>query len=93
MAFGSWFKNIVNGTSKVLGKVLPALRKGAEIVSSVAPAIGSAIGGSAGSVVNSIGNVAGRVNNSLNSGWKTPNSTPRMLGSNGAGRFNVPLLK
>ena len=30
------------------------------------------------------GNVTGRVNNSLNSGWKPPNSTPRMLGSNGA---------
>lgn len=89
MAFGSWFKNIVNGASKVFNKVIPALRKGAEIVSSVAPALSSTIGGNVGSVINSIGNVAGRVN----SGWKPSNNTPRMLGSNGAGRFNVPLLK
>ena len=93
MAFGSWFKNIVKGAGKVLNKVLPALRKGAEFVSSVAPAVGSAIGGPVGGVINSIGNVAGRVNNSFNSGWKPSNSSPRMLGSNGAGRFNVPLLK
>ena len=93
MAFGSWFKNIVNGAKNVFSKVLPVLKKGAEIVSSVAPAIGSVVGGSAGNVINTIGKVAGGVNNTLNNGWKPSNSTPRMLGSGGAGRFNVPLLK
>ena len=92
MAFGSWFKNIVKGAKNVFNKVAPVLKRGAEIVSSVAPAIGSAIGGPVGNVINSIGNVAGKVNN-ITSSWKPSNSSPRMLGSNGAGRFNVPLLK
>ena len=89
MAFGSWFKNIVKGAKNVISKIAPVLKKGAEIVSSVAPAIGSAIGGPVGNVINSIGNYAGKVSNS----WKPSNNSPRMLGSNGAGRFNVPLLK
>ena len=93
MAFGSWFKGIVKGAKNVFNKVLPVLKKGAEIVSSVAPAIGSVVGGSVGNVINSIGKVAGGVNNTLSNGWQPSKSSSRMLGSSGAGRFNVPLLK
>lgn len=93
MAFGSWFKNIINGAKNVIGKALPVLRKGAEIVSKVAPYVGNMIGGTAGSVLNKIGSYAGKVNN-----------VSKAVGVNGAGirqtpqtynpgRFDIPLLK
>ncbi len=96
MAFGSWFKNIVKGAGKVFNKVLPALKKGAEIVSSVAPVLGSALGGTVGNVLSNVGNVAGNVNNvtgkisEVNNRFK---GSPPRLGANGAGRFEIPLLK
>ena len=94
MAFGSWFKNLIGKTKGFISnKVIPTIKKGANVVSSVAPTItkiGEAIGGDFGNVLNSIGSnaeiISGKVNNKLKVG------TP-MLGVNGAGRFAVPLLK
>lgn len=84
MAFGSWFKNIINGAKNVIGKALPVLKKGAEIVSKVAPVLGGAIGGPVGNVINKIGDYAGKFagNKSL------PLAGPfegKSLGVNGAG--------
>ena len=90
MAFGSWFKSIVKGAGKVFNKVLPALKKGAEIVSSVAPVLGSALGGSVGNILNNVGKVAGNISNINNISGKI---SPPRLGVNGAGRFEIPLLK
>ena len=87
MAFGSWFKNIVKGAGKVFNKVLPALRKGAEIVSSVAPVLGSSLGGTVGNVLNNVGKVAGKVAGNVS------NMSKPLLGAGGAGRFEIPLLK
>lgn len=99
MAFGSWFKEIVKGAGKVFNKVLPALKKGAEIVSSVAPSLGSAFGGAVGNVLNNVGKVAGNISNIGNATGKISNvnnmirGSPSRLGANGAGRFEIPLLK
>lgn len=87
MAFGSWFKEIVKGAKNVFNKVLPALKKGAEIVSSVAPVISSAIGGTAGNIISNVGKFAGKVTGNVSG-----NNKP-LLGSGGAGRFEIPLLK
>ena len=83
MAFGSWFKNLISGAKNVIGKALPVLRKGAEIVSKVAPVIGGAIGGAAGNVINKIGNYAGKFagNKSLGTAIGPYNA----VGTNGAG--------
>ena len=96
MAFGSWFKSIVKGAGKVFNKVLPALKKGAEIVSSVAPVLGSALGGSVGNILNNVGKVAGNISNINNISGKISDKfkgSPQRLGVNGAGRFEIPLLK
>lgn len=87
MAFGSWFKNIINGAKNVIGKALPVLKKGAEIVSKVAPVLGGAIGGPVGNVINKIGDYAGirQTNNS----WSQPINGP----VTNPGRFDIPLLK
>ncbi len=104
MAFGSWFKNIINGAKNVIGKALPVLRKGAEIVSKVAPYVGNMIGGTAGSVLNKIGSYAGKVNNVSKAvgvnGLRMQDSsyasgagvrqTPQPYNP---GRFDIPLLK
>lgn len=99
MAFGSWFKNIINGAKNVIGKALPVLKKGAEIVSKVAPVLGGAIGGPVGNVINKIGDYAGKFagNKALgvngagirNNSWSQPVSGP--VGN--PGRFDIPLLK
>lgn len=101
MAFGSWFKNIINGAKNVIGKALPVLKKGAEIVSKVAPVLGGAIGGPVGNVINKIGDYAGKfaggkslgVNGAgirqTNNSWSQPVSGP--VGN--PGRFDIPLLK
>ena len=99
MAFGSWFKSIVKGAGKVFNKVLPALKKGAEIVSSVAPVLGSALGGSVGNILNNVGKVAGNISNISNINNISGKISDRLKGSqpllgvNGAGRFEIPLLK
>jgi len=95
MAFGSWFKNLI-GKAKgfISNKVIPAIKKGANVVASVAPTIskiGDAIGGDFGNVLNSIGSNAEKISNRLKGG--TPMYGKPMLGVNGAGRFAVPLLK
>ena len=100
MAFGSWFKNIINGAKNVIGKALPVLKKGAEIVSKVAPVLGGAIGGPVGNVISKIGDYAGKFaggNKALgvngagirNNSWSQPISGP--VGN--PGRFDIPLLK
>ena len=93
MAFGSWFKEIVKGAKNVFNKVLPALKKGAEIVSSVAPVIGSAIGGTVGNVISNVGKVAGNVTGKISNVNNMIKGSPSRLGANGAGRFDIPLLK
>lgn len=96
MAFGSWFKNIVKGAGKIFNKVLPVLKKGAEIVSSVAPVVGSALGGTVGNVLSNVGKIAGNVSNvtgKINNVNNLIKGGPPRLGANGAGRFEIPLLK
>ena len=66
MAFGSWFKNLINGAKNLIGKALPVLKKGSEIVSRIAPTLADAFGGKTGEVINKVGNVAGQVNQRLN---------------------------
>lgn len=102
MAFGSWFKNIINGAKNVIGKALPVLKKGAEIVSKVAPVLGGAIGGPVGNVINKIGDYAGKFaggNKALgvngagirqtNNSWSQQIAGP----TTNPGRFDIPLLK
>ena len=80
MAFGTFFKNIINGARKVL----PYIRKAIDI----APVIGNAIGGKVGNTINKVSNVASNVMNSKMLGsngagvWKLP-----------ATRFGTPALK
>lgn len=86
MAFGSWFKNIVSGAKSLIGKALPAFKKGLEIASKVAPVIGQfggIIGGPVGSAISTASNVIGNASGKLSN----------KLGANGAGRFAVPMLK
>ena len=93
MAFGSFFKKIITGAKNLIGKIGPAVKKGLETVSKIAPAIatgaaafGGPIGAAIGGVANTVGNIAGGISNVIN------NPTPQ-LGVNGAGRFAFPLLK
>ena len=93
MAFGSFFKKIISGAKNLIGKVVPAVKKGLAAVSKIAPAIatgatvfGGPIGAAIGGVANTVGNIAGGISNVIN------NPTPA-LGVNGAGRFAFPLLK
>ena len=91
MAFGTWFKNIISGAKNVIGKALPVLKKGAEIVSKVAPYVGNIIGGTAGNVINKIGSYAGKFSNATNAigvGGAGVRQTPY-----NPGRFDIPLLK
>lgn len=85
MAFGSWFKNIINGAKNVIGKALPVLKKGAEIVSKVAPVLGGAIGGPVGNVINKIGDYAGKFAGGNKSLPLTGPFEGKSLGVNGAG--------
>lgn len=100
MAFGSFFKKIINGAKNIIGKVAPIVKKGLAAVSKVAPivaagasALGGPIGATIGNVASTIGNVAGGVSNFLDSGWKGQGTPSKVLGDNGAGRFAVPMLK
>ena len=102
MAFGSFFKKIITGAKNIIGKVVPAVKKGLDVVKKVAPAIatgaaafGGPIGSTIGSVANTIGNVAGGISNVMAQGalGSALNKPPPVLGANGAGRFAIPLLK
>ena len=100
MAFGSFFKKIINGAKNIIGKVVPAVKKGLETVSKFAPKIGagaSAFGGPIGStisgVANTVGKVAGGFSQFLNNPTTTNQSNSLRFGANGAGRFAVPMLK
>ena len=66
MAFGSFFKKIINGAKNIIGKVVPAVKKGLDAVSKIAPkiaagatAFGGPIGATIGSVADTVGKVAG----------------------------------
>ena len=100
MALGTWFKNIISGAKNVIGKALPVLKKGAEIVSKVAPYVGNIIGGTAGNVINKIGSYAGKFSNATNAigvggaGVRQPYNGQRPLElAHNPGRFDIPLLK
>ena len=102
MAFGSFFKKIINGAKNLIGKIVPAVKTGLSAVSKIAPvvaagasALGGPIGATIGGVANTIGNVAGGISNLMNNG-------PPKLGANGAGirvpvnganRFALPMLQ
>ena len=97
MAFGSFFKKIINGAKNIIGKVVPAVKKGLDTVSKIAPKIATAFGGpigaTIGGVADTVGKVAGGFNQFLsNPTAKAPANNMR-LGANGAGRFAVPMLK
>ena len=104
MAFGSWFKNLI-GKSKgfIADKVIPTIKKGAGVISTIAPTIskiGGAIGGDFGDLLSNIGNTAGAISGNVNNRL---NGKPPILGAGGAGRpaeslrsidrFEIPLLK
>lgn len=96
MAFGSFFKKIISGAKNLIGKVVPAVRKGLDAVSKIAPAIatgaaafGGPIGSTIGGIANTVGNIAGGISNFMDN----PLPPPQALGVNGAGRFAFPLLK
>lgn len=87
MAFGTFFKNIINGAKKVFTAAAPYIRKAIDI----APVVGNMVGGKVGNAITKIGNVATNISaKSLGSNgagtWKLP------MSANGA-RFNVPALK
>ena len=99
MAFGSFFKKIITGAKNLIGKVVPAVKKGLDAVSKIAPAIatgaaafGGPIGAAIGGVANTVGNIAGGISKVMDNSLPLPSSPP-MLGVNGAGRFAIPLLK
>ena len=102
MAFGSFFKKIINGAKNIIGKIIPTVKKGLDTVSKIAPAIatgaaafGGPIGTAISGVAGTVGNIAGGISKFL------PNSSSKQsippanlrLGGNGAGRFAVPMLK
>ena len=100
MAFGSFFKKIINGAKNIIGKVIPAVKKGLETVSKIASAIatgaaafGGPIGATIGSVADTVGKVAGGFNQFLSNPTSKPPIPNNILGANGAGRFAVPMLK
>ena len=100
MAFGSFFKKIINGAKNIIGKVVPAVKKGLDTVSKIAPKIASAatafggpIGATIGGVVDTVGKVAGGFNQFLSNPTSHAPANNMRLGANGAGRFAVPMLK
>ena len=77
MAFGTFFKNIINGARKIL----PYIRKAIDI----APVIGNAICGKVGATINKVSNVGQKMLGSNGTAtWKLPNSGIR---------FGTPALK
>ena len=100
MAFGSFFKKIINGAKNIIGKIVPAVKKGLDTVSKIAPAIakgaaafGGPIGSTISGVADTVGKVAGGFSQFLNNPTSKPLPPANMLGANGAGRFAVPMLK
>ena len=101
MAFGSFFKKIINGAKNIIGKVVPAVKKGLDAVSKIAPkiaagatAFGGPIGSTISGVADTVGKVAGGFSQFLsNPKQALPQANNMRLGANGAGRFAVPMLK
>ena len=100
MAFGSFFKKIINGAKNIIGKVVPAVKKGLDAVSKIAPkiaagatAFGGPIGATIGTVADTVGKVAGGFSQFLSNPTSKPPLPTNRLGANGAGRFAVPMLK
>ena len=98
MAFGSFFKKIINGAKNIIGKAIPVVRKGLETVSKIAPKIAAgaaAFGGPIGATISGVADTVGRVAGGFSQFLNNPTSKPPVnrLGANGAGRFAVPMLK
>ena len=98
MAFGSFFKKIINGAKNIIGKVIPAVKKGLDTVSKIAPAIAkgaAAFGGPIGATISGVANTVGKVAGGFNQFLSNPTGKPpsNRLGASGAGRFAVPMLK
>ena len=100
MAFGSFFKKIINGAKNIIGKIGPAIKKGLETVSKIAPAIatgaaafGGPIGATISGVANTVGKVAGGFNQFLSNPTGKSNMLPsNRLGANGSGIRDSTLL-
>lgn len=93
MAFGTFFKNLINGAKKVFTAAAPYIRKAINI----APVVGNMAGGKVGNAITKIGNVAANISAKglgSNGAWREPAvSTWKLpMSANGA-RFNVPALK
>ena len=109
MAFGSFFKKIVNGAQNLVRKAIPVVKKVAETVQKVAPAV-SKFGENIGipmisNIANTVGSVAGGVNKFLGK-IENKNKLPPlieergrspMLGVGGSGQrkitFDNPIYK
>ena len=102
MAFGSFFKKIINGAKNIIGKVVPAVKKGLDAVSKIAPkiaagatAFGGPIGATIGTVADTVGKVAGGFSQFLNnptSSNQLKSSNNMRLGANGSGIRDSTLL-
>ena len=104
MAFGSFFKKIINGAKNIIGKIVPAVKKGLDTVSKIAPKIAAgaaAFGGPIGATISGVADTVGKVAGGFSQFLSNPTSKPQIppptnnmrLGANGAGRFAVPMLK
>lgn len=82
MAFGSWFKNIMNGAKNVISKVAP-------VVSKVAHTLSPVFGGSIGKVLEGVGNISDKINTASTF---LPSTSTQNNNFN-ATRFSVPKLK
>ena len=57
MAFGTFFKNIINGARKFFSAVSPYIRKAID----TAPVIGNAVGGKVGNAITNVANGASKL--------------------------------
>ena len=64
MAFGSFFKKLVQGASTILKKAAPIARKIISGIQKVVPIVAPIIGGNAGKMISDAGKLAGRIDNS-----------------------------
>ena len=99
MAFGSFFKKIINGAKNIIGKVVPAVKKGLDAVSEIAPkiaagaaAFGGPIGATIGTVADTVGKVAGGFSQFLSNPTSKPPLPTNRLGANGSGIRESTLL-
>ena len=103
MAFGSFFKKIINGAKNIIGKVVPAVKKGLDAVSKIAPkiaagatAFGGPIGATIGTVADTVGKVAGGFSQFLSNPTSQANQLKQAnnmrLGANGSGIRDSTLL-